>query len=138
MISSGSSGSNWAVKQGAEQEIRGKHSEGKISGSLKIVEERVIKRIYQEDQKEIDGLQTATQKREKVHKLVQEFVLAQEMETREITAPKYENIQGNVLNNIRCGFLEHKNGEKDEKFKLMMLKKFADYDKIMLSNQTIS
>ena len=46
-------------------------------------EQRVINKIYLEDQKEIDGLQTKAQKRENVQKLVENFIIAQNNELRD-------------------------------------------------------
>ena len=59
-----------------------KTSSSTFSQELEKERERVVKNIYKEDQKEIDGLQTTAQKRKNVQKLVDEFIKEQEMETR--------------------------------------------------------
>ena len=48
------------------------------SRTKRVDEQTIARKIYQEDQKEIDGLQTTSEKRENIRKLVEEFMSSQE------------------------------------------------------------
>ena len=48
------------------------------SRTKRVDEKTIARKIYQEDQKEIDGHQTTSEKRENIRKLVEEFMSSQE------------------------------------------------------------
>ena len=137
----------------------------RFSQELEREKERIVKEIYNEDQRELDGLQTTAQKRENVRRHVDEFIKAQDMETRVMIHQKqlfnykhhnyslfdYERKSGaaengdkimtaeqvfaDAMHNIRLELFKNMDKDMDkeeEMFKIMMLHKFAEYDKICM------
>ena len=141
-----------------KEEVVREISAGIMDDELDREKERVIKKIYQEDQDEIDGLQTTTEKRRNVHRHVQEFLVARDMEEEDnrniqqysgyekeqqsdisrqaIEVEQHrknkaaDGVRAHALFNIRLELLENGSSKEEESFKVMMLKKFAEYDKI--------
>ena len=148
-------------KMSLNEDKIGKESNRSMIEELKKEEEKVINKIYLEDQREIDGLQTTAKKRENVQKLVDNFIITQEINLRgkgEESEDEYElpltplrlriqkkELEENeklmtsegtldaTLQELRRNLVKNdKEFGYSDQFRQMMLKKFSEYEKLCM------
>ena len=99
----------------------------KILENLKKEEERIVNKIYNEDQKVIDRLQTVTQKREIIKKHVEDYMATREME-----------INGKTEQSQVCSYERELEQQLSPITKWMQRKEVEQYEKLMAADGKIS
>ena len=133
-----------------DEEVGGRNHN--FSEELKKEEEKVINRIYEEDQKEIEVLQTSRKTKKNIEKHVDDFISAQEKEKRTLLMDyqiqlsprilwkqrrevekfvKGENPADDFTDILQIMKMELLEGEKEnEQFRNMMKRKLLVYDEL--------